>query len=1147
MRSLLLSTTLLLSTALLAQDTIQVQTLTFSDITKRRGWYMFPDSTHQYRKVLMHHTLKCDPATTADQYPCGEWDYLTYNFIHEHTGAYDSTALSAPLFKVGRLTPASVGSSTVPGFDTWLEAAPTRAIIAVQGEADHALGTADAPDPGTLNAVRGTVRSQYLYTAAELTNSGLVAGLPLDRLRLQVLTGGGIDRVIVRLKNTTATALTTFDEVGLTEVCHSSGALFASAGTVTLELLPLFTWDGTSNVLVDIAADQWTGATAPVLQGSTAAPGLAVQQAGRDGHVVVDEDVIALDPAPLATLTTEVTVMFRAKGGDQLPLNTTVFEARNAQNTRVLNIHLPWSNGSVYWDAGNTGGSYDRINKAATAAEYQGSWCHWAFTKNTATGSMKIYRNGVLWHSGTGLTRPLNGIVRANLGCDADRNNPWPGSLDDVVVLGTELDAATIAAWAGREIDATHPAWADVLYAFSFDETTDAPHRADNLADAAHNAWLLGTTQRAYVRPQQLARAEVAAPVRPDLTFTQGSYTDQVDTLLMPWPAPMPGLAIEHFQVVGNAAQPFDTLFTYADGWSYTHAPDGALVDSTLLSGPVHVNDTLNYFSAPFEVVRNWEIGRFITPYGIGLNLGTSGFRWTFDVTDYQHLLRDSVELSAGNNQELIDLRFELIEGTAPRTVVEHQRPWGPMSSRSYGALSDNTALTPVTVDLSPSATQWALRSRLTGHGHNSNNGEYPHCCEWKDNTHYLHANGTQVDQWHVWQENDCALNPVYPQGGTWPGSREGWCPGDVVKDHVTELTPSVTGDSLVLDYSITPVPTNNQGMAGGNYVVNMDLFGYGAAAHALDAEVYHVKRPTDVAYHRRENPICIDPVVVLRNAGAQDLTSTTFTYGVSGGNAVTHTWTGLLKHMEQVEVTLPVPDGSFWIGDNDHRFTVSVSAPNGGSDMYAANDSYTTHFELPVMYTDGFIVRIQTNNRPWENTVTLRDITGNVVYSRSNMSANTVYEDTVDLWDGCYKLEVMDTGNDGLSYWADAAQGNGTFRLKRMNGSTLKNFQAEFGRTIHWPFTVNGFVGVQEAKAEHRVTAFPNPTTGLVRLHVEGLEGPGLVEVLDALGRVELTRPVELTGANDIDLDLSGAASGLHHIRVQCEGATATLRVVRQ
>ena len=76
----------------------------------------------------------------------------------------------------------------------------------------------------------------------------------------------------------------------------------------------------------------------------------------------------------------------------------------NAAGNRVLNMHIPWSNNQVYFDKG--GSSYDRINKAVTNAEYQG-WHHWVFTANSSTGSMKIYNDGVLWHSGTGKTNAM--------------------------------------------------------------------------------------------------------------------------------------------------------------------------------------------------------------------------------------------------------------------------------------------------------------------------------------------------------------------------------------------------------------------------------------------------------------------------------------------------------------------------------------------------------------------------------------------------------------------------------------------------------------------------------------------------------------------------------------------------------------------
>jgi hypothetical protein len=62
-------------------------------------------------------------------------------------------------------------------------------------------------------------------------------------------------------------------------------------------------------------------------------------------------------------------------------------------------------------------------------------------------------------------------------------------------------------------------------------------------------------------------------------------------------------------------------------------------------------NEDLSYYQAPYEVINRFELGRYITPYGIQLDL-EDGWTWIYDVTDFAPLLRDSVELEAGNWQE---------------------------------------------------------------------------------------------------------------------------------------------------------------------------------------------------------------------------------------------------------------------------------------------------------------------------------------------------------------------------------------------------------------------------------------------------------------------------------------------------------------
>ncbi|PCK01934.1 MAG: hypothetical protein COA42_22705 [Alteromonadaceae bacterium] len=157
-----------------------------------------------------------------------------------------------------------------------------------------------------------------------------------------------------------------------------------------------------------------------------------------DGH----SNYIEL-PISLADISDQVTIEFWAKGGDSLPQASSIFGAHDAQKNRVFNIHLPWSNGSLYWDSGNSGASYDRIKKQAETEDYKEGWVHWAFMKNASTGSMRIYKNGEIWHQGRQKRRALNAasICSVTIGAfgDGNGNYKWCGALAELRIWNRAL------------------------------------------------------------------------------------------------------------------------------------------------------------------------------------------------------------------------------------------------------------------------------------------------------------------------------------------------------------------------------------------------------------------------------------------------------------------------------------------------------------------------------------------------------------------------------------------------------------------------------------------------------------------------------------------------------------------------------------
>ena len=432
MKKLLTTAILLFFTISLtiAQDTTIVQTLDFTDITKRRGWYVFPKDT-SYQKVLMYYTLKCDAATTRDQYACGEWDYTTYTNLYQHENVGSSRYL------INGSYPDTINYLTNPTYTYYEQQQYFIVYDNVISEADYNLGAGTTPVTHTLDASYANNKAQYLWTAAELSTAGLTAG-NIDKLKFDITAlGGNLNYLALNMKHTALTTLSTssYETTGLTEVFKMNSS-FSSIGLDSINLTTPFNWDGTSNIVIDFSFSNSANGTGYTLNGDAAASNMGVHSTQDDGYLKFEwGDYVTVPAGAFANISNEVTISFW-QYGDSLkqPQNSYIFEGKDANGYRVLNSHLPWSNSNVYWDAGNSGtNSNDRINTVANFSDFAGQWNHWVFTKNSTTGDMKIYLNGTLFHSGTGNTRTMAGINEFKIAGRAGSGNygRYDGSINN--------------------------------------------------------------------------------------------------------------------------------------------------------------------------------------------------------------------------------------------------------------------------------------------------------------------------------------------------------------------------------------------------------------------------------------------------------------------------------------------------------------------------------------------------------------------------------------------------------------------------------------------------------------------------------------------------------------------------------------------
>jgi Secretion system C-terminal sorting domain len=387
---------------------------------------------------------------------------------------------------------------------------------------------------------------------------------------------------------------------------------------------------------------------------------------------------------------------------------------------------------------------------------------------------------------------------------------------------------------------------------------------------------------------------------------------------------------------------------------------------------------------------------------------------------------------------------------------------------------------------------------------------------------HTIHFFGPTIPNWN---------EPEF--GGV---NSDGFGPGMNSTTKEFELTPHVgANDTFEVDYDISQDPY-------GNYVFFGTLIGYGPMNHAHDPEIDIILAPSAQMLHSRWNPICNQPKFVLRNLGSQPLTDLNIIFGVVGGTPQSFHWTGNLGFMQRQEVELTSLDNSMWWGDDESlsTFFIQLGFSTDGADDNPSNNYAESTFYRPATYQytnlddNRLIIQLKTNASNQQSSYVLYDVNGNVVFERDNFAApNTTYRDTLELNSGCYLFHLKDSGEDGLSFFAND-DGNGNCKLDRVSGLEFINFENDFGKEIKHYFNWNtDLVSVHDHLNQlASLQVYPVPASGWVKVKIAGMDRKVQLRVIDMTGKViqqELFRRNHVD--EELSLDTSTWADGTYHL----------------
>jgi len=280
-----------------------------------------------------------------------------------------------------------------------------------------------------------------------------------------------------------------------------------------------------------------------------------------------------------------------------------------------------------------------------------------------------------------------------------------------------------------------------------------------------------------------------------------------------------------------------------------------------------------------------------------------------------------------------------------------------------------------------------------------------------------------------------------------------------------------------------------------------------------------------------------LEPSVIIRNYGEQELTSCNIDYQVNGGTLSSYSWSGNLPFLGTDTVSLPAI--SFEPLESN-VLKIFCGNPNNNPDQYPANDTVISTIEKKSTPADVSLL-IRTDENPEETTWELTDAMGNVLYSGGpyTTAGAMIMEDFVLNENECYLFNMYDAGGDGFIQ-------PGFFILYYgSNISILQGFG--FGNLLSTEFTTDASTGFSDNSLAAGIKVFPNPADELINM-VFNLNETGnvKVEIFTLTGEVVYASEIySQSGLQELQIPCNHISDGMYLLKYSTLQESVTSKVI--
>ncbi|WP_417888587.1 M43 family zinc metalloprotease [Xanthomarina gelatinilytica] len=402
-----------------------------------------------------------------------------------------------------------------------------------------------------------------------------------------------------------------------------------------------------------------------------------------------------------------------------------------------------------------------------------------------------------------------------------------------------------------------------------------------------------------------------------------------------------------------------------------------------------------------------------------------------------------------------------------------------------------------------------------------------------------------EVGHWlglrHIWGDTSACTNDDYC-ADTPDASAENYgcptidhCPSDGLGNDMVENYMDYTDDSCMDTFTadqvtrILAVMTNSPRRA--NLLSSTAC--QPAVIYDLDGRVKINNLNLD------ECDLSITPQIEIVNNGNNPISSITYSYDIDGNSPTSVNWSGSLANFgDSVIIDLPtLPSGS-----GAHTFNVSISNPNGSTDMNTANDTNTEAYSFGNSFMGSTSIELELTTDNWgdETTWEFANSSGTVLYSGGPLSDNTTYNESFAIQDNeCYTFTIYDEYSDGIC----CDYGTGSYTLTDNLGTVIFT-GGEFG-ALETTTITTASLSTSEFELSSTISIYPNPTTNVLYIKNTNSNVPDSYTVYNMLGQVVLSK--NIANESDLSVNTTSLSNGMYFIKIAKDSSQVSLPFIKK